>query len=199
MPQVCTICRHDKRQEIDEALLSGQAYRTIANRFAASPAAVFRHGKDHLPKALVKAKATAEDIQADTLFGRLRSLNRDTADILREARESQNHGIALQAIGRSEKQLELEARLLAHLADTYLRAGDAARAAKVAVEAMDVARRRTDRLAEYHAGSVAVRAGGERDAALVARTRMLANDTGAGLLQSILSGNSFATPLNRQT
>ena len=115
MPQVCTICRHDKRQEIDEALLSGQAYRTIANRFAASPTAVFRHGKDHLPKALVKAKATAEDVQADTLFGRLRSLNRDTADILREARESQNHGIALQAIGRSEKQLELEARLLGEL------------------------------------------------------------------------------------
>jgi hypothetical protein len=115
MPQICTICRHAKRQEIDTALLAGQAYRTIANRFAASPAAVFRHGKDHLPKALVKAKATAEVVKAETLFERLRSLNRDTADILREARESQNHVIALQAIGRAEKQLELEARLLGEL------------------------------------------------------------------------------------
>lgn len=115
MPQVCTICRHEKRSEIDEALLAGAAYRTIASRFAASPAAVFRHGKDHLPKALVRAKEAAEDVQAETLFERLRSLNRDTAEILREARGSQNHALALQAIGRIEKQIELEARLLGEM------------------------------------------------------------------------------------
>ena len=106
---------------------------------------------------------------------------------------------ALSNARHAKAGLELEARLLAPLADTHLRAGDAARAAKVAAEAMDVARRRTDRLAECHAGVVAVRAGGESDAALVARTRLLANETGASLLQSVLSGSSFATPLNRQT
>lgn len=115
MPQTCTICRRDKREEIDQALLSGEAYRSIAKRFGASPAAVFRHGKDHVAVSLVKAKGAAEEVQAGTLFERLRAINSETRSILKEARESQNHGIALQAIGRVEKQIELEARLLGEL------------------------------------------------------------------------------------
>jgi hypothetical protein len=34
--------------EIEQALLAGEPYRTVAKNFAASPAAVFRHGKDHV-------------------------------------------------------------------------------------------------------------------------------------------------------
>lgn len=115
MAQTCTVCRHKKREEIDQALLGGAPYRIIAKRFGASPAAVFRHGKDHISKALVKAKQTANEVEAGTLFERLRALNRDTLEILRDARESQNHVVALQAIGRVERQLELEARLLGEL------------------------------------------------------------------------------------
>ena len=58
------------------------------------------------------------EVQAVTLFERLRTLNRETQEILREARDSKNHVIALQAIGRAEKQLELEARLLGQLDDS---------------------------------------------------------------------------------
>jgi hypothetical protein len=47
--------------------------------------------------------------------------------------------------------LDYEARLLALLTDTYVRAGDSERAVQTAVEAMETARRRTDRYAECHA------------------------------------------------
>ena len=51
----------------------------------------------------------------EALLERLRAINRETTGILQAARESQNHGIALHAIARAEKQLELEARLLGEL------------------------------------------------------------------------------------
>jgi hypothetical protein len=47
--------------------------------------------------------------------------------------------------------LDKEARLLAQLTETYLRAGDVGRAASTADEAIECARRRTDRYAECHA------------------------------------------------
>ena len=60
---------------------------------------------------LLKAKQAVDELQADTLWERLKSINPETAAILAEARESRNHVIALQAIARVERQVELEARL----------------------------------------------------------------------------------------
>jgi class 3 adenylate cyclase/tetratricopeptide (TPR) repeat protein len=65
---------------------------------------------------------------------------------------------ALVSARRSRAGLDHEAKLLAFLADTLVRAGDHALAARVAAEALEVARRRTDRLAELHASIVAARA-----------------------------------------
>jgi len=61
---------------------------------------------------------TAEEVQAGTLFDRLRSVGRVTQEILREARGTRNHIVAIQAIGRIERQLELETRLLGELDDS---------------------------------------------------------------------------------
>jgi hypothetical protein len=118
MPQTCTVCRHERREEIDRALVDGEAVHNIAKRTGTSTTARHRHKTQHIPKTLVLAKETAEEIQAGTLFDRLRSVCRVTREILREARGAKNHIIALQAIGRIERQLELEARLLGELDDS---------------------------------------------------------------------------------
>jgi class 3 adenylate cyclase/tetratricopeptide (TPR) repeat protein len=62
---------------------------------------------------------------------------------------------ALGAARRSKTGLEIEARLLAYLGDVLNRAGEKGRAAQIVEEAIDVARRRTDRVAELHAHIVA--------------------------------------------
>ena len=118
MPQICTICRHEKRDDIDRALLDGESFRNIARRTATSATALCRHKTQHIPRSLALAKETVEELQAGTLFERLRSVGRVTEEILREARGAKNHTIALQAIGRIERQLELEARLLGELDDS---------------------------------------------------------------------------------
>jgi len=115
MPPTCKICRHEKRQEIDQALLEGTPFRNIAARFGTSTSALVRHKKTDIPGTLVKAKQAEEIQDADSLFGRLRSLSNEARGILKEARASKDHAIALNAIGRAEKLLELEARLLSNL------------------------------------------------------------------------------------
>ena len=112
MPQTCKICRHEKRQEIDQALLGGGSLRNIAQQYATSPWALHRHKQADIPATLVKAKQVEEVQDASTLFGRLRSLSNEARGILEEARASKDHSIALNAIGRTEKLLELEAKLL---------------------------------------------------------------------------------------
>lgn len=118
MPQTCTICQHNRREEIDRALVDGESFRNIAQRTGTSTTALHRHKTQHIPKSLALARETAEEVQAGTLFDRLRFVGRVTQEILREARGAKNHIIALQAIGRIERQLELEARLLGELDDS---------------------------------------------------------------------------------
>jgi adenylate cyclase len=62
---------------------------------------------------------------------------------------------ALDASRRSRAGLEFEARMLAFQADNLMRAGDPQRAGNVAMEAIAVALRKADRLAECHANLVA--------------------------------------------
>ena len=107
MSQVCSICRHQQRTEIDQALLAGEPFRGLAQRTGTSATALYRHRKDHIAATLVKAKQAADQVQAENIWERLGTINRETAAILADARESQNHVIALQAIARVERQVEL--------------------------------------------------------------------------------------------
>ena len=118
MPRTCTVCVHSERSEIDHALLAGKPFRNIAKRYGTSPTALFRHKQQDIPVALVKAKEAAAEVQADSLFDRLKGLAGEARAILEEARASKNHAIALHAIGRAAKLLELEARLLGELDDS---------------------------------------------------------------------------------
>jgi tetratricopeptide (TPR) repeat protein len=94
---------------------------------------------------------------------------------------------ALDASRRGRAGLEFEARILAFQADNLMRAGDLRRASEIATEAIDVARRKADRLAECHARLVAARVrltqGGSQDAGdaggLLNRASVLIDETGA--------------------
>lgn len=43
IPRRCSICIHDRRHEIEQAMLSGGSYRVVAQRYAVSRDAVVRH------------------------------------------------------------------------------------------------------------------------------------------------------------
>ena len=114
MPRKCTICGHKKRGEIDKALLTCEPYRGIAERFHVSGSALLRH-KRHIPLSLIKAKGLEDQLHADSLLEGLLALNVETLGILREARDTKNHDLALKAIARAEKQIELQSKFLSDL------------------------------------------------------------------------------------
>lgn len=117
MARKCTVCAHPERDAIDQALMEETSLRTIAVQWSVSKTALVRHKADHIPVFLAKAKEAAEVSQADSLLNRLLALSAETAAILKDARseEEKDNELALRAIARAEKQIELQARLLGEL------------------------------------------------------------------------------------
>jgi hypothetical protein len=115
MPRTCTVCSNRRRPEIDAALLSGAAFRNIAQRFRLGAWCVYRHKRQHLAVHLVKAKDAAEILDADRLITHLQSLRKETLGVLAAAKRSRDSQMALKAIARAEAQLRLAAELLGEL------------------------------------------------------------------------------------
>lgn len=81
MPRVCTICTHPEREAIDAAIVGGESYRSITERFSVSAGAIARHKTDHIPATLAQATEAQEIAHAGDL------LAQDVQDILDGKRE----------------------------------------------------------------------------------------------------------------
>lgn len=115
MPRTCTICQHAECAAIDDALIAGEPYRSIAQRFAASPDSVYRHKQEHLPITLVKAQAAKEVVLADSLLDRINHLERRALAILETAEAAGAFETALRAIREARACLEVCAKLRGEL------------------------------------------------------------------------------------
>ncbi len=115
MPRTCTACGHEDRPAIDAALVAGVALRTIADQYGLSHQALMRHRSDHIPPALVTAAGAEEVRQALDVLQQLKTINSAALTVLRDARAAQDGDLALKAIDRIHKQIELQAKLLGDL------------------------------------------------------------------------------------
>lgn len=115
MPRVCSICTHPERPVIDRALVTGEPYRRIAQRCGVSPDAVNRHKRDHLPAAMVQAATETDVRQALDVVAQLKAINAAALIVLRDARGTGDGALALKAIDRIQRQIELQAKLLGDL------------------------------------------------------------------------------------
>lgn len=116
MGRKCTVCSHLKRAAIDQALLDdSEPVVGIAERYSLSATAVARHRDTHLAErlaAVAERNANADIRQALDVIGQLREINEATKDVLKVARDKENHGLALRAIDRLQQQIELQAKLI---------------------------------------------------------------------------------------
>src|SRR5215211_6289915 len=88
MPRRCTVCDHSERHSIDEALVSGAPYRSVAKRFELSESVVYRHKTEHLPAHLLKAKEAEEAARAADLLVQVRNLQGHALGILERAEKA---------------------------------------------------------------------------------------------------------------
>jgi hypothetical protein len=115
MPRRCTVCDHPERRGIDETLVTGAPYRSVAKRFELSESAVYRHETEHLPAHLLKAKEVEEVTQADDLLEQVRNLQAHALDILERAEKTGDLRTALAAISQARGNLELLGKLAGEL------------------------------------------------------------------------------------
>jgi hypothetical protein len=115
MPRRCTVCDHPERHTIDETLVTGAPYRSVAKRFGLSESAVYRHKTEHLPAHLLKAKEVEEAARADDLLDQVRHLQGRALDILERAENAGDLRTALAAISQARGNLELLGKLAGDL------------------------------------------------------------------------------------
>ena len=115
MPRVCTVCTHAARTTIDDRLVHGVPFRTIAEQYNVSPQALIRHKNDHLPAAMIKAQEETDVRHAIDIVQQLKAINSVCWRVLQEARETGDHALVLRATDRVFKQIELQAKLIGEL------------------------------------------------------------------------------------
>jgi hypothetical protein len=115
MSRRCTVCDHPQRHGIDEALVSGAPYRSVAKRFELSESAVYRHKTEHLPAHLLKAREVEEVARADDLLDQVRDLQTHALGILECAEKAGDLRTALAAISQARGNLELLGKLAGEL------------------------------------------------------------------------------------
>lgn len=115
MPRTCSICTHEERQAIDVALVKKTPFRNIAEQCSVSLGALSRHYNEHLPAHLVKAKEEADIAHAIDVVEQLKAINSVCLRILKNARDSGEDRLALSAVDRIYRQIELQAKLLGEL------------------------------------------------------------------------------------
>jgi hypothetical protein len=115
MPRRCTVCDHYESHSIDQALVGGAPYRSVANRFELSESSVYRHKTEHLPAHLLKAREVEEVAQAEDLLEQLKHLQTHALDILERAEKAGDLRTALAAISQARGNLELLGKLAGEL------------------------------------------------------------------------------------
>jgi hypothetical protein len=115
MPRRCSVCDHLERHGIDETLVTGAPYRSVAKRFGLSESSVYRHKTEHLPAHLLKAKEVEEVAHADDLLQQVRDLQSHALDILERAEKAGDLRTALAAISQARGNLELLGKLAGEL------------------------------------------------------------------------------------
>ena len=115
MPRTCSICGHGQRDAIDAALVGGESLRNIAERFGTSTTALHRHGGEHLPAHLAKAQEQEDVRHALDVVQQLKAINAASLRVLQDARSAGQGGLALAAVDRIQRQIELQAKLLGQI------------------------------------------------------------------------------------
>jgi hypothetical protein len=95
--------------------VSGASYRHIASQFGIGYKSVERHATEHIAQTIQQSQCAQEEAQALNVVRQLIEINETTRAILTEARSERKNGMALFAIDRICKQIELQAKLLGDL------------------------------------------------------------------------------------
>jgi hypothetical protein len=111
MAPKCSICHHERREEIDKALLADRSIRVVAEEYGAGRSALDRHRRKCLSAQLANAIARHEKITADRLTAWMVGLNEQTLGALARCQASRDWQGFARLLPEARKNLETIARL----------------------------------------------------------------------------------------
>jgi hypothetical protein len=110
----CHVCKHEKRAEIEGALLRNIPLRRISEDTGLGVTSLFRH-RQHLPQKLMIAEQAREATEASNLLHRVENLILECREIATAARKEKNWHAATGALREVRSCLELLGRLSGEL------------------------------------------------------------------------------------
>ena len=111
MTQVCTICNHPERLQIDRMIVKGKSHQKIAREFGVDSQAVRRHGENHLSHQLVKAYEQKDMAENMDLLNRIDKILYKAENIFDRNYEQRKDGLALKALSEQRQTIELLAKI----------------------------------------------------------------------------------------
>ena len=113
--QTCTVCTHEAKEAIDQALVAGGSRRTIANQYGLSDAAVGRHRENHLPATLVKAAEAQDEAHGTKLLDQVQNLVTEALASVERSKTAGKEREVLGGIREARHSLELTGRITGEL------------------------------------------------------------------------------------
>ncbi len=113
MPRPCAVCCHQKREEIERALISKQSVREISALFRVSEDSLQRHKQTHFSDKLAKAVNAKEVLEADSLLQEMSEL-----------RDKLRHGLAEAELAGSGAGVVAFSRELRNTLESYFQIQD---------------------------------------------------------------------------
>jgi hypothetical protein len=116
MKQVCAVCRHDQRLEIEAEALEGGTLQFVSEKYGLHKTQLWRHMNKHVPKAIEKARSDMEaalDIERVSGMSALEQvgdLQNRARRILNDAEADRDRSDALKAIRELRRLAELLGR-----------------------------------------------------------------------------------------
>ena len=121
MTQVCRVCSHKNRKDIDHLIVSGSKLSDIARDFSIPYNSVWRHKEEHLAAAAVAAGSRSLKSHTENLFNELLELAGITKQILRSALEDNHRGLSLKAVQQVRNNLETLTRFVLSMEELQMK------------------------------------------------------------------------------
>lgn len=113
--KACPVCLHPERDAIDRKLVTGVSTRKVATEYRLSPATVWRHAANHMPKAVAAAKA-AEGERAGDLLAEVEGIAAQQQRLLDKAEKDSDFRAAIAAGRELLRCVEMTAKLRGDIA-----------------------------------------------------------------------------------
>ena len=111
MVRACTICTHKDVDEINRRVVSGDSIAEIARNFGLSDDALRRHADKHIPKFIIASPSAKEVTEADLLLKKIEEYEGDAKRYRDMAEANGDIEIALKAVDRALKCIELSSKV----------------------------------------------------------------------------------------